>query len=128
MAARSLVALIRLLDRQLGGNWVTISACNVYCLCNTRTGTPTEVNDSLPETHTWTDTEIALYRLYTECSRLQHASVHMFIGLTFMLNTSSSSVNSSSSVTCVPPRVSLSQATFVGSQVVSEYAGGTVLH
>ena len=69
---------------------------------------------------------------YIECTQ-NVLDMHLYTcRQTVILNTRSSSVNSSvnssSSVTFVPPRVSLSRATFVGGQVVSEYAGGTVDH
>ena len=69
---------------------------------------------------------------YIECKQ-NVLDMHLYTcRQTVILNTRSSSVNSSvnnsSSVTFVPPRVSLSRATFVGDQVVSEYAGGTVHH
>ena len=69
---------------------------------------------------------------YIECTQ-NVLDMHLYTcRQTVILNTRSSSVNSfvnsSSSVTFVPPKVSSSRATFVGNQVVFKYAGGTVDH
>ena len=69
---------------------------------------------------------------YIKCTQ-NVLDMHMYTcRQTVILNTRSctvnSSVNSFSSVTFVPPRASSSRATFVGDQVVSEYAGSTVDH